>query len=336
MLKRLLLVTILILAPHSFGQLVTDPLPYAKIANPLPDTMDQKNRDSINLKFSPIRINQAGYRPEDKKYFYYIGSSATSFSVVDLSGKTIASGNLTNTGKTASGQLKIKASNNAQLVSGGDTRYTMQSPVYSGSVFEGQIPEVAPGTYKIKVGNDLSAKFVVDENVYGWVRDALLKFYGVNRCGDSKSWFHTGCHLKDSATGGWHDCGDHLKEAATMSYTAAVLGLAAAAFADRDADKYSANQGITQTTDGIPDILYEAKHGADFVLNSYDKAGGQVGKMITSMGAFGNPPFGDDHSWWGRPENQDLMPMNRGGPPRCARSASGFHIGACRTDCACW
>jgi hypothetical protein len=36
-----------------------------------------------------------------------------------------------------------------------------------------------------------------------------------------------------------------------MSYTAAVMGLAAAAFSDRDADVYSANQGITLVTDGI-------------------------------------------------------------------------------------
>ena len=122
--------------------------------------------------------------------------------------------------------------------------------------------------------------------------------------------------------GGWHDCGDHLKEAATMSYAAAILGLAAAAFSDRDADVYSANQGITQVTDGIPDILYEAKHGADFILRSYDKAGGQVGNMITSIGGFGDNGSGqlaEDHMWWGRPENQDKMPAARGGPPRPAR-----------------
>ena len=60
-------------------------------------------------------------------------------------------------------------------------------------------------------------------------------------------------------------------------------GLAAAAFFDRDVDVYSANHGITQITDGIPDILYEAKHGADFVLRSYDRLG-NVGKIVTSMG----------------------------------------------------
>jgi hypothetical protein len=47
------------------GQTVIDPLPYAPIAIQIPDTLDQLYRDSINLKFSPIRINQAGYRPQD-------------------------------------------------------------------------------------------------------------------------------------------------------------------------------------------------------------------------------------------------------------------------------
>lgn len=304
----------------SSSQLVTDPLPYAPIANPLPDTMDQLYRDSFNLKFSPIRLNQAGYRPQDSKFFYYVGTGQSSFTVVDESGKSVGSGTLSSTGLSTSSQLKIRASNNATLVSGGDTRYTMSSKEFSGSISEGKLPDLSPGKYRIVVKNDTSHAFVVDEKVYSWVRDALLKFYGINRCGDSKSWFHPGCHLKDAVTGGWHDCGDHLKEGATMSYTAAVLGLAAAVFFDRDADVYSANQGITQVTDGIPDILYEAKHGADFVLQSYDKAGGSVDKMITSMGGFGNAGCGDDHSWWGRPEFQDKMPKDRGGPPRCERN----------------
>lgn len=304
------------------AQIVTDPLPYAPIANPLPDTMDQLYRDSVNLKFSPIRINQAGYRPQDSKYFYYVGSAGaqSSFNVIDENGMNVGTGTLVTTGQTTSAKLKIRASNNATLVSGGDTRYIIESKEFSGTILEGRLPDLPPGKYRVVVKSDTSHSFVIDEKVYSWVRDALLKFYGVNRCGDSQSWFHPACHLKDAATGGWHDCGDHLKEGATMSYTAAVLGLAAAAFFDRDADVYSANQGITQITDGIPDILYEAKHGADFVLQSYDKASGQVGSMVTSMGGFGNPGCGDDHSWWGRPEYQDKMPVDRGGPPRCARS----------------
>jgi hypothetical protein len=123
------------------AQYVTDPLPYAPIANPLPDTMDQLQRDSFNIKFSPIRLNQAGYRPQDKKFFYYVGSSASSFTVIDSTGKTAGNGTLKSTGKTTSAQLKIRCSNNAQIVSGGDTRYLMNSPVFSGTMYEGQIPD---------------------------------------------------------------------------------------------------------------------------------------------------------------------------------------------------
>ena len=55
-----------------FAQFTTDPLPYAPIANPLPDTMDQLYRDSVNLRISRVRVNQAGYRPQDAKYIYYV------------------------------------------------------------------------------------------------------------------------------------------------------------------------------------------------------------------------------------------------------------------------
>lgn len=306
------------------GQIVVDPLPYAPIAVQIPDTLDQLYRDSINMKFSPIRINQAGYRPQDDKFFYYVAYSGTpsGFKVIDnTTGASVGTGTFTSTTFKCSGQLKIKASNNAQIVGGGDTRYTMQSKVFEGSMYQGQLPNLSPGTYKVVVGSDTSAKFVIHEQLYGWVRDALIKFYGVNRCGNDNSWFHKDCHLKDAVVGGWHDCGDHLKEGLTMGHTAVVLGLCAAAFQDRDHDAYAANHSFTRVTDGMPDILYEAKHGADFILNSYDQAGGQVSKMVTSVGNFGN-----DHNWWGRPEFQDKMPTVRGGPVRDARVELGGNI----------
>jgi hypothetical protein len=298
-----------------------DPMPYADIAVPFNEFEEQLVRDSANLIISPLRVNQAGYRPDDKKYFYYITSTASSFSVVNTAtGMAVASGTFRNTGKSNSAQIKIKASNNSLLVTGGDTKYTLTSNVYSGTIYEGEITFLPEGRYRIVAGADTSAPFIIKANVYNMVKDALLKFYGVNRCGDSKSWFHKPCHLQDAVTGGWHDCGDHLKEGATMSYTAAVLGLASAAFSSVDKDRYDADQSKTLTTDGIPDILYEAKHGADFILRSYELAGGDVSKMITSVGGFGNTGCGDDHNWWGPPEYQDLMPSSRGGPPRCPRS----------------
>jgi hypothetical protein len=296
-----------------------DPLPYAAIANPLPDTMDHQKRDSVNLKFSKIRVNQAGYRPQDEKLFYYVGSSASAFSVINLgTGASVATGTLTSTGATTSGQLKMTCYWRAAITANGAVKYTMQSPSMAGTVYKGLVPDLPEGRYKITVGSDESAPFVINQNVYGMVKDALLKYYGVARCGKNDSWFHPACHVKDAVTGGWHDAGDHLKIAQTIGHTFAVLGLCAAAFKDRDADHYSKNQSVTLITDGIPDVLVEAKVGADYMVNSYDANGGKVAGMITDLGENGK-----DHGWWGRPEFQDAQVPDRGGPPRLAVSGLG-------------
>jgi hypothetical protein len=302
-----------------FSQTVADPPPYAAIANPLPDTMDHQKRDSVNLKFSRVRVNQAGYRPQDEKLFYYVGTSASSFSVINLStGSTAATGSLTSLNATAAGQLKMTCYHKAQLVSGGAVKYTMQSPSVSGTVYKGLIPDLPEGRYMIKVGSDESAPFLIRADVYGMVKDALLKYFGIARCGNNDSWFHAACHLKDAVPGGWHDAGDHLKESQSIGYAMAVLGLCAAALQDRDADHYAKNQSLTFNTDGIPDVLVEAKVGADYVVNSWDLGGQTVGGIKTNIG-----DFGKDHGWWGRPEYQDAMGPDRGGPPRPAISGLG-------------
>ncbi len=311
----------LFMASQLFAQ---DPLPYAPIANPLPDTLDVLLRDSATIKIGRVRVNQAGYRPQDKKYFYYVGEGQSSFSVINMeSGQTVATGSLSPKGAESSGQISMECYYNATLPDKSKLlRYNLLGPDVTGPIYEGMIPEnVGTGRYKIRVGQDESTPFVIDERVYSWVRDAALKFFGVNRCGDSESWFHPACHTKDAVTGGWHDCGDHLKEGITQSYAHAMLGLSAAVFRDRDTDRYHRNQASTVLTDGIPDVLYEAKHGSDYILQAYDKASGNIESMVTSVGDFGR-----DHQWWGRPEFQDMMPVGRGGPPREARIELGANV----------
>jgi len=303
-----------------------DSRPYAPIAIPLPDTLDQLYRDSATIKIGRVRVNQAGYRPADDKYFHYVarsGSTPSGFSVINVNtGATVqTNGALTSKSTTVSGQMKIRASNNAQITSGGDTRYNMESALVSGALYEGKINISARGNYRVVVGSDTSAPFWISDGVYGWVRDAAIKFPGVNRCGDSESWFHGACHLQDATQGGWHDCGDHLKESITQSFLHSMLALASAALQDRDADHYGKNQNNTLLTDGVPDVLYEAKHGSQYVINAYNNAKGDVSKMITAVGG-----FGPDHQWWGQPEYQDRMSTARGGPPREARNEVGANI----------
>ena len=308
----------------------------------IPDTLNQAYLDAINYRMSPIRINQAGYLPSDpEKQFYYVGT-ATTFEVVDVDGNSLSpavTGTLTSSGVQTSSDWTIIAGTNA--ATNDQKRYQLDITGQSGIIQIGHIPGNVPTDtrLRIKVGNDISSTFIVSEKVYSMVRSAALKFYGINRSGYGDSWFHPASHTLDGAgelvqdpeggsltfldmsqagtlEGGYYDCGDHLKESQTQMYAFMVAAVLAATNPDADEDNYAFNHCETVNTDGIPDMLREAKHGADFVLRSYVRAKGVIDDMVLSVGSFGK-----DHGWWGRPENQDKLPTDgsaaatgRGGP----------------------
>ena len=303
----------------------------------VPDTLNQAYLDARNLRIGRIRVNQAGYLPDDpEQQFYYVSAEncAEKFSVVDLEGKEIATGGeFVSTGHETKSSWKIVAGTNA--ATNNKERYSVETTGPEGMVCVASLASFSlpkNQRMRIKVGKEYSASFIVSDRVYSMVRDATIKFYGINRSGNSESWFHKPSHTKDGAgsfvqgdgavtgfsskegalAGGWYDCGDHLKESQTQAYAFMVLSVMAAANPDRDEDNYAYNHGETVNTDGIPDILREAKHGADFFLNSYRFAEGIVDNMVVSVGN-----FGADHGWWGAPENQDALPLTltgRGGP----------------------
>ena len=323
----------------------------------IPDTLNQAYLDNINLHISPIRVNQAGYLPKDpEKQFYYVGN-ATTFEVVDIDGKSLSpqiTGNLTPSpsGSQTSSDWTIIAGTNA--ATNDQQRYKVSTTGPSGAIQIGHIPGNVPTDtrLRIRVGSDISSTFIVSERVYSMVRSAALKFYGINRSGDGESWFHPASHMKDGAgpvvteaedvrdfkqynaalegtlQGGYYDCGDHLKESQTQIFAFMVAAVLAATNPKADEDNYAYNQGETVNTDGIPDMLREAKHGADFVLRAYVRAKGVIDDMALSVGNFGS-----DHGWWGRPENSDKLPINnsaaatdRGGP--ASRTVRLGEIGA--------
>lgn len=308
----------------------------------IPDTTLQAYIDANNAHISPIRVNQAGYLEKDpEKQFFYVGN-ATTFEVVDINGKSLSPA-LTGTFKPTTSTIpapkwRIVAGTNA--ATNDKLRYEVNYTGPSGAVQIGNIPAGVPTStrLRIKVGNELSSTFIVSDEVYSMVRNAAIKFYGINRSGDSESWFHGPSHLKDGAggevvgkneargvynpsmagtlAGGYYDCGDHLKESQTQMFALAVSAVMSTTNPDADMDVYAFNHAETYNTDGIPDMLREAKHGADFVLKSYVRAKGVIDDMALSVGSFGS-----DHGWWGRPENQELLPIDttaaatdRGGP----------------------
>lgn len=346
-----------------FDHFVPDPIPRNPIPKNrtpaayapnefIPDTLNQAYIDAMNYRMSPIRVNQAGYLEKDpEKQFYYVGN-ATEFEVVDADGNSFSpavKGTFQPSTKSISSDWRIVAGTNA--ATNNKLRYEVNIKGTSGTIQIGHIPDGLPTKtrLRIKVGNDFSSTFIISDEVYSMVRNAALKFYGINRSGDSESWFHPASHTKDGAggevvgkdeargiynpamagtlAGGYYDCGDHLKESQTQMYAFAVAAVMATTNKNADVDVYDYNQGKT-TIDGIPDMLREAKHGADFVLKAYKRANGVIDNMALSVGS-----FGADHGWWGRPENQDKLPVDnsasatdRGGP--AARAVRLGEIGS--------
>ncbi len=299
----------------------------------MPDTLDQAYLDAINTKISPIRVNQAGYLKSDtERQFYYVGS-AKDFEVVDADGKSLSTkvtGTFTASEAETMSDWTIIAGTNA--VTNDQMRYKIEITGPEGNIFVGKIPQNVPTEkrLRIKVGDEVSSTFIVSDDVYTMAKDATLKFFGIQRSGNSESWFHGPSHVKDGAgkvvgnseeetsfkfnagdlQGGWYDCGDHLKESQTQAFAFMALAVMSATNPTKDVDHYAYNQGEFVKTDGVPDVLREAKHGADFFLKAYEFAKGVVDDMPVSVGNYGS-----DHSWWGRPEAQDYLNVeHRGGP----------------------
>jgi len=313
-----------------------------KAGEMMPDTLDQAYLDAINTKISPIRVNQAGYLESDKeRQFYFVGSSAEEFEVVDVNGKSLSkkvTGTFTKSEAETESDWTIIAGSG--VTTADQKRYKVEFTGPSGKIFIGKIPQSVPTNkrLRIKVGDEISSTFIVSDNVYSMAKDASLKFFGIQRSGNSESWFHGPSHTKDGGgaivtgakdvrgsfdesragtlAGGWYDCGDHLKESQTQAFAFMALAVMSATNPTKDVDHYAYNQAEFVKTDGVPDVLREAKHGADFFLKAYKFAKGVIDDMPVSVGNFAS-----DHMLWTRPEAQDNLPTDssseatdRGGP----------------------
>ena len=294
------------------------------------DSLDQAYIDALNLKVSNIRVNQAGYLPSDReKLFYYVTAGKcedVSYSVVDLDGKELAKGGAL-VGSEAASKYKraVRAYSNSTV-----SRYTVNIGDSDKLVCAGKLADVAglpnDKRLRIKVGKEYSSTFIISENVYSMLRDATLKFFGAQRSGDSESWFHGPSHVNDTIPGGWYDAGDYGKVGPTLTYAFMMLSTIATLHPERDADHYAYNHSETVNTDGIPDILREARHGAEYFLRSYEYAKGDIKDMAVTVG-----DLNTDHLFWDRPENMEsredapTRPLIRGiGPAYSGAIAAGL------------
>jgi len=148
-----------------------------------------------------------------------------------------------------------------------------------------------PGRYVIKFGDATSLPIQVGNDPFGDLAACSLEFMRQQRCGFNP-WLNTNCHQLDGSTafgpltngspldvrGGWHDAGDLLKYLLTSGNATAQLLLAY----ELGPKPYFSpkNRGIvalpwlvdsrnaegTAGTNGIPDLLDEARWGLDWML----------------------------------------------------------------------
>jgi endoglucanase len=138
-----------------------------------------------------------------------------------------------------------------------------------------------PGVYQISIGdNNVSQNFVIGDKAYNAYPDDLLFFMRQQRCGYNP-FFNEVCHQQDGrmmygpmpdstyvdVSGGWHDAGDQLKYLITGSFATAIMLKACELAPGRFSDKVNALGQAS--SNGIPDVLDEAKWGLDWILKMH-------------------------------------------------------------------
>ena len=292
--------------------------------------------DSLNVyKRRPIRVNQVGFRPQDPKYAYVADPADTKFKVIDAnSGAEAWSGSLSLIDQNApkpniwvNGEFKAFTT----LYNFGSKDSSTATEALYRADFSGLSPST-PGEYYVVVGSDTSATFNIHPAIFNAIFENSLKFFGIQRCGNTKSHMHAACHLNDGSaigydlTGGWHDCGDHFKPSETIGYAAYSMATTYLVYKDKAEDRFGNSYDDT-IPDGYPDLLYEAKIGADYIYKLYkaSKAEGLIDNDHDMYHTVGNEW---DHEFWDVPEKQDAMPQTKGGPDRVVTAEVGSYSGA--------
>ena len=201
-----------------------------------------------------IRVNQLGYTEKSIKVAIFATKSLdkpSSFEVIEMSsGKVVFSGN------------RITEH-------GGYAAFTHTFRL-NFSEFE------APGRYYVRSGQIKSPPFMINDRVYEGAADFLLKYMRQQRCGYNP-YLMDSCHTQDgfimghptldstfiNLVGGWHDASDYLQYVMTSANATYQMLFAWQENPVAFSDKYDASG--KSGTNGIPDILDEAKWGLDWL-----------------------------------------------------------------------
>jgi len=133
------------------------------------------------------------------------------------------------------------------------------------------------GSYFIQAGEIKSPVFKIGNNVYDGTADFILQYMRQQRCGYNP-FLKDSCHTNDGfivdhptltnkhidVTGGWHDATDYLQYVTTSANATYQMLFAYAQNPEVYKDEYDKNG--EKGSNGIPDILDEAKWGLDWLV----------------------------------------------------------------------
>lgn len=134
-----------------------------------------------------------------------------------------------------------------------------------------------PGEYFIECNGVRSSSFRINNNVYNGTADYLLKYMRQQRCGYNP-FLKDSCHTQDgfiiyhpeldstfiNVTGGWHDASDYLQYVTTSANATYQMMFAYLHNPDSFEDYFDENGNAG--SNGVPDILDEAKWGIDWLM----------------------------------------------------------------------
>lgn len=202
-----------------------------------------------------IRVNQMGYLPEGLKTAVFLSDRSVvvkKFSLVeDLTGKIVLEG-------------VPQLSNGSVWGQKSAFRFDFSSVVQ-------------PGKYHLEAAEAISPAFSVSSGAYKGSADYILQYMRQQRCGFNP-FLKDSCHTADGiivdhpeksgkwtdVTGGWHDASDYLQY--TLTSTNAVYQMLFAYRANPSVYKDNFGANGLKGSNGIPDILDEARWGLDWLL----------------------------------------------------------------------
>ena len=204
-----------------------------------------------------IRVNQVGYLPDDMKVAVWVSKDTRLITEFDMV-------------NTATGRI---------VYSSDKVKQTGRQPAFQTSARLDFSDFDTPGSYVIRINDDVSVPFRIGRDIYAGAADIPLQYMRQQRCGYNP-FLKDSCHTTDgisvgdpegkrdgkyyNTTGGWHDASDYLQYVTTSANAVYQMLFAYTKFPESFGDEYKANGD--PGANGIPDILDEAKWGLDWLV----------------------------------------------------------------------